>query len=229
MIPLARGHTAPVLDTDWNPFDDSVVASAGEDGKLLIWKVDDSQFDGWGAEKWVPIDFDPVARVDASPKKIGQVLFHPTASHVVATASGDYVVKLWDLNNTDEPRTYLSGHADTIQSIAFNPSGTLLATTARDRKVRIFDPRSGPDPVRVTEGHGGIKGARVTWMGERGTIATTGFSKMSERQLSIWETGGLNNVKTLPIDQSAGVIMPFWSDNGLLFLGMRYFPHSLVN
>lgn len=33
IVPLARGHTAPVLDTAWNPFDDNIVASAGEDGK----------------------------------------------------------------------------------------------------------------------------------------------------------------------------------------------------
>jgi len=146
------------------------------------------------------------------------VQFHPTASHVIATASGDQVVKLWDLNNTDDPRAVLSGHMDAIQSIAFNPSGTLLATTCRDRKIRIFDPRSGPTAVRITDGHGGIKGARVTWMGDRDSLATTGFSKMSDRQLSIWETASLGNIKTVSIDQSSGVIMPFWSDNGLLFL-----------
>jgi hypothetical protein len=33
ILPLARGHTAPVLDTAWSPFDDSLVTSAGEDGK----------------------------------------------------------------------------------------------------------------------------------------------------------------------------------------------------
>lgn len=33
IVPLARGHTAPVLDIAWNPFDDNIVASAGEDGK----------------------------------------------------------------------------------------------------------------------------------------------------------------------------------------------------
>ena len=55
-------------------------------------------------------------------------------------------------------------------------------------------------------------------MGDRDRIATTGFSKMSDRQAAIWETGGLSNVKTLTIDQTSGVLMPFWTDNNILFL-----------
>ncbi|OSX56018.1 hypothetical protein POSPLADRAFT_1161464, partial [Postia placenta MAD-698-R-SB12] len=113
-------------------------------------------------------------------------------------------------------------HGDAIQSLAFNPSGNLLVTTCRDRKIRLFDPRASAEAVRTTEGHGGIKGARVVWMGERDNIATTGFSKMSDRQIAIWETAGLTNVKMTTIDQTSGVLMPFWSDNNILFLGMRY-------
>lgn len=219
MIPLARSHTAPVLDTDWSPHNDSIVASGGEDGKVMIWKVEDSQFEGWGQEHWVPYDFDPVARIDASPRKIGQVLFHPSASNVLASASGEHTVKLWDLANIDRPKSILSGHNDAIQSLAFNPSGTLMATTCRDRKIRMFDPRTGSEAVRITDGHGGIKGARIAWMGDLDKFATTGFSKMSDRQVGIWETGGLSNVRTITLDQSAGVIMPFWTDNNILFLG----------
>ena len=129
MIPLARSHTAPVLDTDWSPHNDSIVASGGEDGKVMIWKVEDSQFEGWGQEHWVPYDFDPVARIDASPRKIGQVLFHPSASNVLASASGEHTVKLWDLANIDRPKSVLGGHNDANQSHAFNPSGTMLETT----------------------------------------------------------------------------------------------------
>ncbi|KAG8835250.1 Coronin-like protein crn1 [Serendipita sp. 400] len=233
IIPLARGHTAPVLDTTWSPFNDSVVASGGEDGNILIWKVESHQFDGWATEHWQPIDFDPVQRFDASPRKIGQVLFHPTASHVLASATGEHIVKIWDLGNVDNgPRSILGGHTDTIQSLDFDPSGTLLVTTCRDRKIRLFDPRAGGDAVRTVEGHGGIKGARVVWMGDTGRIATTGFSKMSDRQLSIWDSGTLANIKTLSIDQSAGVTMPFWSDNGILFLAgkgdgnVRYYEYE---
>ena len=217
---MARSHTAAVLDTDWSPHNDSIVASGGEDGKVMIWKVEDSAFEGWGQEGWVPRDFDPVLRIDASPRKIGQVLFHPTASNVLASSSGEYTVKLWDLANPEDHRSVLSGHGDIIQSMAFNPTGTLLATTCRDRKLRIFDPRTGRDPVRTTDGHGGIKGSRVVWMGDLDRIATTGFSKMSERQVSVWDTGNLANIKTIPLDQSAGVVMPFWTDNNILFLGV---------
>ena len=136
----------------------------------------------------------------------------------MAASGGECTVKLWDIANPEEPRAVLNGHGDVIQSMAFNPTGTLLATTCRDRKLRIFDPRVGGEPVRVGDGHGGIKGSRVTWMGELDKIATTGFSKMSDRQVGIWEVGGLGNVKTISLDMSAGVVMPFWTDNQILFL-----------
>ncbi|KAG5353575.1 hypothetical protein C0989_005092 [Termitomyces sp. Mn162] len=217
-LPLARSHTAAVLDTDWSPHNDSIVASGGEDGKVMIWKVEASAFEGWGQEDWVPQDFDPVARIDGSPRKIGQVLFHPTAANVLASASGEHTIKLWDLANTEEAKSVLTGHGDAIQSLSFNPTGTLLATTCRDRKLRLFDPRAGGEAVRVVDSHGGIKGSRVVWMGDLDKIATTGFSRMSDRQVSIWETGGLGNLKTIVLDQSSGVVMPFWSDNNILFL-----------
>lgn len=220
IIPLARSHSGPVLDTDWSPFDDSVVASAGEDGRVLIWKVESSHFEGWGAEKWQPRDFDPVATISGSGgRKVGQVLFHPTAQNVLASSTvGDGTIRLWDLAAVEDAKIALTGHSDTIQSLAWNPTGTLLATTCRDRKIRLFDPRAGSEAVRIGDGHAGIKGARVVWLGGHDRIATTGFSRMSERQLAVWDTTSLANVKTLSIDQSAGVIMPFWSDNNVLFL-----------
>ncbi|KAH9988550.1 WD40-repeat-containing domain protein [Russula vinacea] len=214
IIPLARSHTAPVLDTDWSPHSDTTVASGGEDGNVLIWQVDANAFEGWNAEGWTPVDFSPVLHINASQRKVGQVLWHPAAQHVLASAVGDHTVKLWDLGAPESPRAVLAGHGDAIQSLAFNPTGQLLATTSRDRKLRLFDPRTG-----------GEAGARVVWMGDRDRIATTGFSRMSDRQ----------NLKTITLDQSAGVVMPFWSDNNILFLAgkgdgnIRYYEYESDN
>lgn len=38
-IPLFRGHTAAVLDTDWSPFNDDIIASGSDDGKVFLWQV----------------------------------------------------------------------------------------------------------------------------------------------------------------------------------------------
>ena len=51
-----------------------------------------------------------------------------------------------------------------------------MTQTCRDRKLRIFDPRAGTDAVRVVDGHTGVKGSRVMFLGDRDRIATTGVS-----------------------------------------------------
>lgn len=234
MLPLARGHTATVLDTDWSPHDDSLVASAGDDGQILLWQVDAGVFEGWGGDKWTPQDFEPVLRIGASARRVGQVLFHPTAKHVVAGATGDHAVKLFDLGSPEEPKVSLTGHTDAIQSFCFDFAGNVVATTCRDRKLRLFDARAGGSPVRVADGHGGIKVARVVWMGAYDRVVTTGFSKMSDRQIGLWDTSALDSgpLKMINVDQSSGVLMPFWSDNNILFLAgkgdgnVRYYEYE---
>jgi coronin-1B/1C/6 len=85
-------------------------------------------------------------------------------------------VRLWDIEKgQDEAAITLTGFEDSIQSIAWNPAGTLLAATCRDRKIRIFDPRAGTQPIRQGDGHAGIKGSRVVWVGED-RLASTGVS-----------------------------------------------------
>jgi coronin-1B/1C/6 len=60
-LPLFRGHTAAVLDTDWNPFNDDVIASGSDDGKVFIWKVPDGFSLRGDAEE--PQDVAPVGKL----------------------------------------------------------------------------------------------------------------------------------------------------------------------
>jgi GTP cyclohydrolase I len=76
-----------------------------------------------------------VRRVNRRARRLGQVLWHPAAQHVLASAVGDHTVKLWDLGAPESPRAVLASHGDSIQSLAFNPTSQLLATTSRDRKL----------------------------------------------------------------------------------------------
>lgn len=45
------------------------------------------------------------------------------------------------------------------------------------------------------------------------------FSKMSDRQVILWETGGMSSLETTVLDSSAGNLMPYFSDgNDVLFI-----------
>ncbi len=61
---------------------------------------------------------------------------------LIATASGDQSVRLWDDKTYDRLHT-LSGHGGPVSAINFNPKGTHLATAGKDRNVKIWDTRTG--------------------------------------------------------------------------------------
>jgi coronin-1B/1C/6 len=151
-------------------------------------------------------------------RKVGHVLFHPTANNVLASASTDLTIKLWDIEKGQE-RQEITGHGEIIQSMAYNYNGSLMATTCRDKKLRIFDLRSNK-VIQEGAGHQGIKGSRVVWLGENDRICTTGFSRMSDRQLNLWDTNDLSKpIKTEFLDTSSGVLMPFYDlDTKMLYL-----------
>ena len=162
-------------------------------------------------------------------RKIGHVLFNPAAENVLATSSGDYTIKVWDIE-AGSPRVTLN-HGDIVQALSYSADGSLLVTTSRDKKLRIWDIRQGK-PVHEGPGHAGAKNSRVTWLGEHDKIATTGFSRMSDRQLGLWDLknpkepiGGFTN-----LDQISGVCMPFWDDGTqcLYLAGKGYVPEDIT-
>ncbi|KAJ2955609.1 hypothetical protein NQZ79_g8410 [Umbelopsis isabellina] len=224
--PQYRGHTAAVLDTDFHPFNDYVIASGAEDSKVMIWNIPEKY------KEEDQEDIEPVLKLSGHGRKVGQVLFHPTANNVLASASTDLTIKLWDIEKGQE-RQEITGHNEIIQCMAYNYNGSLMATTCRDKKLRIFDLRSNK-VIQEGAGHQGVKGSRVVWLGETDRIVTTGFSRMSDRQMNLWNTGDLSKpIKSEFLDTSSGVLMPFYDqDTKMLYLAgkgdgnIRYFEYE---
>ncbi|XP_068765736.1 coronin-6 isoform X5 [Struthio camelus] len=131
--PLVTGHTAPVLDIDWCPHNDNVIASASEDTTVMVWQIPD----------YVPVRnlTEPVVTLEGHSKRVGIIAWHPTARNVLLSAGSDNLVMLWNVGTGEMLLALPDVHADLIYNVAWNRNGSLLVTTCKDKKVRVIDPR----------------------------------------------------------------------------------------
>ncbi|KAI1955800.1 Coronin-like protein crn1 [Ophidiomyces ophidiicola] len=197
------------VDTQLNPFNDSLIASSSEDGKIFLWRVPDGFTLHSDADS--VSDIAPVGKLSGHPRKVGHVLFNPAAENVLASASGDFSVKIWDIETGSSKLTLKLG--DVVQSLSWSANGSLLVTTSRDKKLRLWDVRQ-ERAIHESQSHSGAKNSRAVWMGEHDRIATTGFSRMSDRQMALWDVRAprepINGFRVL--DSISGVCIPHWDD-----------------
>ena len=71
--------------------------------------------------------------------------------HLIATASNDGTVMVWELGSLRHPMT-LTGHTEPVGAVAFSPDGTLIASGSRDNTLRIWNWRAKEEPRRF-DGH----------------------------------------------------------------------------
>jgi len=209
-VPLITGHKGPVLDLEFNPFNDNIIATVSEDCYGKVWVI--------------PPNFQGTLEKEAKElkghqRKVGNVSWNPIAENVLATGSTDCTVKIWDITTGDEKLNW-TGHGGIIQSLNWNYDGSLLTSFCRDYKLRVFDPRSS-ETVAAVDGHQGVKGGRAIWMGKHDKVFTVGFGKTSERQYSIYDSKNLSTPLLGPanLDNQAGQIIPFYDeDSDLVFM-----------
>lgn len=105
--------------------------------------------------------------------------------------------KLCDAANSD--------HTEVIQSVSWKQDGTILATSCKDKQMRIIDPRASSCIINSCSSHQSIKDSRVVWLNNSDRILTTGFDAARLRQVFIRDLRHLNEpVKTLELDCSTG-------------------------
>jgi coronin-1B/1C/6 len=199
-MPLINGHKNAVLDLDFNPFNDYILATASEDSLVKIWSIPSE-----GLKQHMT---EPVQTLKGHTRKVGQVKFNPTAANVLASTSTDYSVKIWDVA-TGQAKLSVSGPTDIIQSLAWSSDGQRLAITSKDKLVRVADPRTGKFEVEKSS-HDGVKGSRVVWVDDK--VFTVGFAKGSDREYKLFDAG-LNQIVQKTIDNSSGQFMPFYDED----------------
>eukprot|EP00126_Sphaerothecum_destruens_P010056 Sdes_comp20670_c0_seq1m16022 len=209
--PTFCGHKGAVLDIAFHPFNDNVVASASEDCTVMVWNIP-----GEGVQEDVR---ESAVVLAGHGRKVGQIVWHPTAENILFSSSADLTIRVWNVL-TGACVFQIENHGDSIYDMSFNYDGSQMATTCKDKKLRIFNSRTG-EVLKEGASHLGTKASRVVWLGKSNLILTTGFSRQSERQLFVWDASDLAApVRSETVDTSSGVLMPFYDqDLNILYVG----------
>lgn len=164
-------------------------------------------------------------------RKILHLEWHPTASDVLISVGFDHLIFVWDISNSNQNAilNIIECHNEMIYSLAINRDGSLIATTSKDKILRVIEPRTG---IVVTEGqaHEGTKCSKVIFL-DNNRVLTTGFSRHSDRQYAIWNQHDLRKpLVREEIDSSSGVVTPYFDyDTRMVYLAgkgdgnIRYF------
>lgn len=113
-----------------------MIASCSEDTTVKIWQIPD---DGLGKTNLT----EPLLTLEGlHQRKVHQILWHPTASNILLSASYDPLIVIWNLES-GEHVVEIDCHPDLIYSVDWNTNGSLIATTCKDKKIRVIDARKG--------------------------------------------------------------------------------------
>jgi WD40 repeat protein len=126
-----NGHTSEVRGVSFSP-DSQWIISGSKDGYIKLWTPDGTL----------------VNSLKAHEQEIWNVVFSPKCKEddqiLIATASEDKTVKIWNFNQTLEnlkPILVLEGHTDRVSDVEFSHCGKLIATGGADKTVKLWSRR----------------------------------------------------------------------------------------
>ncbi|XP_041757085.1 uncharacterized protein LOC121584908 isoform X1 [Coregonus clupeaformis] len=220
--PTVCGHTGPVLDIDWCPHNDQVIASGSEDCTVMVWQIPENGLVTGMSE--------PVVVLEGHSKRVGIITWHPTARNVLLSAGCDNLIIIWNVGTGEAMIQLEDMHPDVIFSACWNRNGSLICTACKDKTIRVIDPRKEEIVGEKEKAHEGARPMRAIFLSD-GNVFTTGFSRMSERQLALWNPQAMDEaISVHEMDTSNGVLLPFYDpDTNVVYLcgkgdsSIRYF------
>jgi histone-binding protein RBBP4 len=121
-------HSSIVNDVQYHPLHRSLIGTVSDDLTLQIIDVRQPETDRSSVQGQGHSD------------AINALAFNHASEFVLATASADKTIGIWDLRNLNEKLHSLEGHGDAVTSLAWHPhEEAILGSGSYDRRVIFWD------------------------------------------------------------------------------------------
>jgi chromatin assembly factor 1 subunit B len=145
---LAR-HTQAVNAVRFDPKGE-ILATAGDDGTVLIWTLSKTIVKEFGQEEDDDIQESWTLRHScrSSTSEIYDLAWSPDSKFVI-TGSTDNVSRIYDVS-TGQQVHQLAEHNHYVQGVAWDPLGQFVATQSADRSIHIYSLNTSKDTVGMS-------------------------------------------------------------------------------
>ena len=202
--PRIKGHHSNVLDLEFSPFSSDLLATSFDDYAVLLYKIPEG-----GLKEHMKQE---VQIYQKHTRKVPHVTFNPVAADVICSGAFQGEIHVW---NVLKGETYVELKADdTPTMVQWNPNGTLIGATTKNKFMNVFDPRANK-MIFKHQINEKIHSAKFTWI-DNDTFVTTSWNQSGAKLLKLWDVrkvkGDLSSegaVTEVKIDTSTTVTTPF--------------------
>ena len=196
--PRIKGRRSNVLDLEFSPFSNDLLASTYDDCAVLLHKVPEGGLTTHLTKE--------IQIYHKHTKKVPFVTFNPIASDVVSSGAFSGEIHIW---NALKAETYCELKADdTPTCLQWSPNGACIGCTTKNKFLNIFDARSKNMVFKkqITEG---FQATKFTFVDDE-KIAVVGWNKLGNKELKLWDIKNQDKEFALyKIDNGKTVSTPF--------------------
>ena len=191
---IFKGNNSKILDLEFSPFNNNLLASCHENKSVLLWKIPDN-------------DLKNIENIiyDKNEYKVSFVNFNPISSDVICSCTFNGYIHIWSIEKSDNFMELRTDNNPTMMS--WNPNGYLIGSTTK-KIINIFDCRT-KKRILKTDINQSSYASKYVWNNDN-LFTTISINKNNEKILKLWDMKKLGEeINSIKLDSSSKKITPF--------------------